>query len=175
LISGVIFKNELLEARADSIHVHFVVSADLSGCVVKIVAVELGVAFVSALLDLLEGGLFSDVEVDELVGHDSEALESKSLNLCAGESSDDPALVSLLSAVNFTFHESDHDIVVDHFVLLEAVGDTLAIFALLSLLAGEAVSNRNVTPLEVVSNGHRILGLAGAGHTHKENSVGLLV
>ncbi len=52
--------------------------------------------------------------MDKLVRNDLEALKRKSLNLCSGETSNDPALVSFLSTIDLTFHQFDNDVVVNY-------------------------------------------------------------
>ena len=64
----VILKNELFEAVTDCVQVHHVVRVDLASHIVKFVAVELGVTFVGALFDLVDGGGGGNVEMDEFVG-----------------------------------------------------------------------------------------------------------
>lgn len=51
--------------------------------------------------------------MNEFVGDDTHLLEGKGLNFGAGESLDDPGLVSLLNLVYFYFDEPDHDFIVD--------------------------------------------------------------
>jgi hypothetical protein len=57
-----------------------------------------------------------------------------------------------------------------HLVVFEALSDALAIIRLLGFFTLETVSDGDETPLEVVSDCHRIFGLVTAWLTHKENS-----
>ena len=53
-----------------------------------------------------------------------------------------------------------------------ALGDAFAVFGLLGFLTVEAVSDGDVTPLEVVSDGHCVVTFLGAGHSEEENTAG---
>ena len=55
-------------------------------------------------------------------------------------------------------------------VLFEALGNALSVITLFGLLAVQAVGDRDVAPLEVVSDGHGVLSLLGAGRAEEENA-----
>jgi len=78
--------------------------------------------------------------------------------------------VSLLSAVDLSLDESDDDVIINHLALLQAVGNALAVLALLRLLAQEHLLHGDVLPLELISKSHRDLNLVRAGHSAEEDS-----
>lgn len=81
---------ELLETVTDGVDVHGVVCVDLDGEFLELTAVDLRVLNGDLLLDTLEGEGLADVQVDELVGHNTEALKCEGLDLCTGEALDEP-------------------------------------------------------------------------------------
>ena len=112
---GIVLKDELLETVSNSPHVHFIFAWNLNGGFLQFLAVAGGFYELDILLDLCDRLPLSDIQVNELVGDDTQLLEGKGLNFGAGESLDDPGLMSLLDLVYFCFDEPDHDFIVDWF------------------------------------------------------------
>jgi hypothetical protein len=71
---GVELEDELLETVANGVDVHGVVGVDLDGEFRELSAVDLSVLNGDLALDALKGECLADVQVDELVGNNTEAL-----------------------------------------------------------------------------------------------------
>ena len=64
-------------------------------------------------LDALQGDRLADVQVDELVGHDAQALQGEGLHLGAGEALDEPRVVGGFVLGDLGLDELNHDLVVN--------------------------------------------------------------
>ncbi len=82
---GIVLKDELLETVSNSLHVHFIFAWNLNGGFLQFLAVTDGFYELDILLDLCDRLPLSDIQVNELVGDDTQFLEGKGLNLVRGD------------------------------------------------------------------------------------------
>ena len=106
--------DELVEGILDSCHVDLVLLVHPLGDLISVITVDILVLRHQVLLDLGQGGMLPNLQVDELVGNDAHLLERKGLDTRPRESLNDPALSLLLETGDLSFHKFDHDLVVDY-------------------------------------------------------------
>ena len=118
--------------------------------------------------------MFLDVKVDKLVRNDAHSLQSKSLNSCTRETLHDPALAFLLEASYLILDEIDHNVVVDHLEVVEALSDASGVWATVLDVLTEELSDSNAFPFEVLADCLHIFLALASGGTKKEDSANLV-
>jgi hypothetical protein len=133
------------------------------------------VNLLNVVADTSNGSLLVDVQVDELVRDDVHLLERKGLDASSGESLEDPALVVLLSLLNFFLNGIDNDVIINELEAGEALGDLLVVLMLCFVSdTAEGLTSRNVLPLEVLGKRSRVLFTADTGRSEEEHSLNYL-
>jgi len=122
---------------------------DLISKIIKLRSVKRLVDIDQVLLDLSAGDLLSNVNMDELVRHNSHLLEGKSLNLSSGETLNDPALLLSFEGFDFLLDQVNDDLIINILEGLVAFSNTLSNISFLGNFFLEQILNGDELPVEV--------------------------
>jgi len=114
LVSGVVLVDKLVESVHDGAVVQLEFVPDLAGDVVQLRSIQRLVNVNAVLLDSGERELLADVQHDELVRDDAHLLQRQGLHFGPGEALNDPALLRVLTGIDFLLNQVDNDLVVDY-------------------------------------------------------------
>jgi hypothetical protein len=173
----VIVVNELVEGGVDLKLVDFPFAVKSLSTVLKSLLRRFSVfhAFVHFFLVLdnaSNGGSLVDFQVNEFIRNDVHLLEGKGLNTSSWESLKHPALVSLLSILNFLLDSFNNDIIFNVFKVGKSFGNNLRVLVLgIVSNVSEDITSRNMLPLEVIRKRSRGFSATASRSSKDEHSL----